>query len=104
MLALNDIGSDVEVGSQRINQMVGDRPEVFAMLQEAMRPVLWPVLQRLSCPTLVVWGMDSDVLSEAQARHMVEVLLQGELMCVPSRERNNAYGGNTWQRRKGTVC
>ena len=29
------------------------------------RPPLWPVLQALPCPTLVVWGSDSDVLSEA---------------------------------------
>jgi pimeloyl-ACP methyl ester carboxylesterase len=47
------------------------------------RPALWPVLQRLPCPTLVVWGMESDVLSEAQARRMVEVLPQGELVAVP---------------------
>src|SRR5262249_48694797 len=32
------------------------------------RPALWPTLQRLQCPTLVVWGMESDVISEAQAR------------------------------------
>jgi pimeloyl-ACP methyl ester carboxylesterase len=47
------------------------------------RPALWPALQRLPCPTLVVWGMESDVLSEAQARRMVEVLPQGELVAVP---------------------
>jgi esterase len=135
-LVINDIGPDAEVGSQRITQMVGDRPEVFATLEEAMayrrrvspivarrseeeqrelalgvlrhqgdgqwvwkrdpayiqqrvqhgpprRPALWPVLQRLACPTLVVWGMDSDVLSETQARRMVEVLPQGELVAVP---------------------
>jgi pimeloyl-ACP methyl ester carboxylesterase len=135
-LVINDIGPDVEVGSQRITQMVGERPEVFATLEDAMayrrsvspivagrsaedqrelalgvlrqqadgrwswkldpayiqqrvqhgapqRPALWPVLQRLSCPTLVVWGIESDVLSEAQARRMVEVLPQGELVAVP---------------------
>jgi esterase len=134
-LVINDIGPDAEVGSQRITQMVGDRPEVFATLEDAMayrssvspivavrseedqrelalgvlrqqadgqwvwkldpayiqqrvqhgpprRPALWPVLQRLSCPTLVVWGTESDVLSEAQARRMVEVLPQGELVAV----------------------
>ena len=37
------------------------------------RPALWPALQRLQCPTLVVRGMESDVLSETQARRMVEV-------------------------------
>jgi pimeloyl-ACP methyl ester carboxylesterase len=135
-LVINDIGPDAEVGSQRITQMVGDRPEVFATLEEAMayrrsvspivagrseqdqqelargvlrqqadgrwvwkldpayiqqrvqhgpppRPALWPTLERLPCPTLVVWGMESDVLSEAQARRMVEVLPQGELVAVP---------------------
>jgi hypothetical protein len=46
------------------------------------RPPLWPVLQALPC-TLVVWGTDSDVLSEAQARRMVDVLPRGELVRVP---------------------
>jgi len=32
---------------------------------------------------LVVWGTESDVLSEAQARRMVEVLPCGELVAVP---------------------
>jgi pimeloyl-ACP methyl ester carboxylesterase len=135
-LVINDIGPDAEVGSQRITQTVGGRPEEFATLEDAMlyrrqvspitarrseedqrelalgvlrrrpdgcwvwkmdpayiqqrvqhappqRPALWPVLQRLSCPTLVVWGMDSDILSEAQARRMVEVLPKGELVAVP---------------------
>jgi pimeloyl-ACP methyl ester carboxylesterase len=48
-----------------------------------LRPALWPVLQRLSCPTMVIWGMESDVLSEAQARRMLEVLPRGELVAVP---------------------
>jgi pimeloyl-ACP methyl ester carboxylesterase len=135
-LVINDIGPDAEVGSQRITQMVGDRPEAFATLEDAMtyrrqmspivasrteedqrelalgilrqrpdgrwvwkmdpayiqwrvqhgpplRPTLWPVLQRLPCPTLVVWGMESDVLSEAQARRMVEVMPKGALVAVP---------------------
>ena len=47
------------------------------------RPNLWPVLERLTGPTLVVWGTESDVLSEAQARRMVEVLPAGELVRVP---------------------
>jgi pimeloyl-ACP methyl ester carboxylesterase len=47
-----------------------------------VRPPLWPVLQALACPTLVVWGSDSDVLSEAQARRMVDVLPRGELVRV----------------------
>jgi pimeloyl-ACP methyl ester carboxylesterase len=47
------------------------------------RPAAWPVLETLPCPTLVVWGTDSDVLSEQQARRMVEVLPRGELLAVP---------------------
>jgi pimeloyl-ACP methyl ester carboxylesterase len=47
------------------------------------RPPLWPALQALPCPTMVVWGAESDVLSEAQARRMVEVLPRGELVPVP---------------------
>jgi esterase len=48
-----------------------------------VRPPLWPALHALSCPTLVVWGEDSDVLSEAQARRMVDTLPRGELVRVP---------------------
>ena len=47
------------------------------------RPELWPGLPALSCPTLVVWGTESDVLSEAQARRMVGALPHGELVKVP---------------------
>ena len=47
------------------------------------RPPAWPVLHALSCPTLVVWGTESDVLSEAQARRMVDALPHGELVRVP---------------------
>jgi pimeloyl-ACP methyl ester carboxylesterase len=48
-----------------------------------VRPPLWPALQAWPCPTLVVWGSDSDVLSEAQARRMVDTLPRGELVRVP---------------------
>jgi pimeloyl-ACP methyl ester carboxylesterase len=135
-LVINDIGPDVEAGSQRITGLVGSRPDDFATLEEAMayrramspilaarsaedqhelalgvlrrgaggkwvwkmdpayirqrverggrpRPPLWPALQALPCPTLVVWGTDSDVLSEAQAQRMVDVLPRGELVRVP---------------------
>ncbi len=135
-LVINDIGPDVEAGSQRITQMVVSRPDDFATLDEAMayrramspivagrspedqrelalgvlrqrtdgrwiwkmdpeyirqrvrigppqRPALWPALARVACPTLVVWGSDSDVLSQAQARRMVETLPKGELVTVP---------------------
>ena len=47
------------------------------------RPPLWPALQALPCPTLLVWGAESDVLSEAQARRMADVLPRGELVRVP---------------------
>jgi pimeloyl-ACP methyl ester carboxylesterase len=47
------------------------------------RPPLWPALEMLPCPTLVIWGTDSDVLSEAQAKRMVEALPKGELVAVP---------------------
>jgi esterase len=135
-LVINDIGPDVELGSQRITQMVGSRPDEFGTLDDAMayrrqmspivagrtlddqrelalgvlrqrpdgrwiwkmdpayiqqrvkigppeRPALWPALHRVTCPTLVVWGSDSDVLSGAQARRMVEALVDGELVTVP---------------------
>jgi esterase len=47
------------------------------------RPPLWPVLSALPCPAIVVWGTASDVLSEAQARRMVDALPHGELVMVP---------------------
>lgn len=49
----------------------------------AGRPVLWPTLAALQCPTLVIWGADSDVLLEPQARRMAETLPHGELVAVP---------------------
>ncbi len=48
------------------------------------RPQLWPTLETLPCPTLVVWGTDSDVLSEAQARRMATALPKGELVAIPN--------------------
>jgi pimeloyl-ACP methyl ester carboxylesterase len=48
-----------------------------------VRPNLWPALEQLACPTLLVWGTDSDVLSEAQAQRMVETLPQGKLLAIP---------------------
>jgi pimeloyl-ACP methyl ester carboxylesterase len=46
------------------------------------RPNMWPTLAALPCPALLVWGTDSDVLSEAQARRMVETMPHGELAAV----------------------
>ena len=48
-----------------------------------VRPPLWPALETLPCPTQVIWGTDSDVLSAAQAKRMVEALPKGELVAVP---------------------
>jgi len=134
-MVINDIGPEPEAGTQRITQLVGNRPDEFATLEDAMayrraispitgarsaedqrelalgvlrqlpdgkwgwkmdpayirqrvkrgapvRPPLWPALASLACPTLVVWGTESDVLSEAQARRMVDVLPYGELVGV----------------------
>jgi esterase len=134
-LVLNDIGPEVEHGSQRITQMVGSRPDEFTTLDDAMtyrrdaspivaargsddqrelalgvlrkrpddrwgwkmdpayirqrvergapaRPNLWPALAQLACPTLVVRGTNSDVLSKAQAQRMVETLPSGELLAI----------------------
>ena len=47
------------------------------------RPLLWPALEALPCPALVIWGTDSDVLSEAQANRMAAALPKGELVRVP---------------------
>jgi esterase len=44
---------------------------------------LWSGLGSVGCPTLVVWGTESDVLSKTQARRMVQVLPRGELVAVP---------------------
>ena len=56
-----------------------------------VRPNLWPTLARLACPTLVVWGTDSDVLSEAQARRMVETLPKGKLWRSPGSGMRRAW-------------
>jgi pimeloyl-ACP methyl ester carboxylesterase len=47
------------------------------------RPALWPTLETLPCPTQIIWGTDSDVLSEAQAKRMAAALPNGELVSVP---------------------
>ena len=49
-----------------------------------VRPDLWPALAKLACPALVVWGNESDVLSESQAQRMVETLAKGELLTIPA--------------------
>ena len=45
-------------------------------------PALWQVLASVPCPTLLLWGSMSDVLSEAQARKIVATLPHGTLATV----------------------
>jgi pimeloyl-ACP methyl ester carboxylesterase len=45
-------------------------------------PALWQVLATLPCPTLLLWGTASDVLSEAQARKIVATLPHGAMATV----------------------
>ena len=47
------------------------------------QPHAWATLAKIPCPTQVIWGSDSDVLSAAQAKRMVETLKRGELVTVP---------------------
>ncbi len=44
---------------------------------------LWPVVKRLQCPVLIVWGMKSHLLDEALARETVAALPDGEFVAVP---------------------
>lgn len=45
-------------------------------------PELWDVLRNFQPPTLLLWGTISDVLSEAQAKKVVETLPNGSLAVV----------------------
>ena len=40
---------------------------------------LWPTLERVTCPTLLVRGAETDLLTEETARRMVDTLAQGTL-------------------------
>lgn len=51
--------------------------------QAQPRPDFWPVWQRVSCPTMLVWGMESTMLGEVQARKIVGTLRDGRLVAVP---------------------
>jgi pimeloyl-ACP methyl ester carboxylesterase len=52
--------------------------------QEEMRKAQWDALAQVPCPTLVVRGAASDILSPEIADRMVdEVLQQGRLAIVP---------------------
>ena len=44
--------------------------------------ILWTLLWKQTCPTLVVRGAGSAVLSQTAAEHLVRVLPQGELATV----------------------
>jgi len=44
---------------------------------------LWDVLKRLDFPVLLVWGGASDVLSQVQAKRIVETLPHGEMVTIP---------------------
>ena len=45
---------------------------------------LWPVLNQIPCPTLVVRGMETDLLTLETAQRMVRELPKGELVEIPS--------------------
>jgi pimeloyl-ACP methyl ester carboxylesterase len=44
---------------------------------------LWERIERITCPTLIVRGGDSDVFAEATGRKMVELLPDGRFVTVP---------------------
>ncbi len=61
-----------------------ESPEVIEERGRLMSEKLWKALGRISCPTLVVRGAASDVLSPDTADRMVdEVLPNGRLAVVP---------------------
>jgi pimeloyl-ACP methyl ester carboxylesterase len=45
--------------------------------------ILWGILEKVACPSLVVRGAASDVLSPEVADRMEETLAQGELVVIP---------------------
>jgi len=61
-----------------------EEPELAEERERAMSETLWKALARISCPTLVVRGAASDVLSPDIADKMVdETLARGRLAIVP---------------------
>jgi pimeloyl-ACP methyl ester carboxylesterase len=52
------------------------------MMREGRRDAvdLWPALRSIACPTLVVRGSESDILTAEQAKQVVEALPQGQLV------------------------
>ncbi|MFQ5521810.1 MAG: alpha/beta fold hydrolase [Candidatus Methylomirabilia bacterium] len=46
-------------------------------------PNLWPDLARIACPTLIIRGAESDVLSPHTAKRMLETIKEARLVEVP---------------------
>lgn len=73
-----ELKSDPKLRSER-----GD-PEEARRQEEALAQRMWDALAKLPCPTLVVRGAASDILSPEIADKMVdEVLQKGRLVVVP---------------------
>ena len=49
----------------------------------APAPDLWPALEQITCPTLIIRGADTDTLGAEVARQMEESLVHGKLVEVP---------------------
>ena len=58
---------DPEIREQRINGTAAPAVD------------LWPALERITCPTLVVRGTETDLLTEETAQQMIDTLAQGTL-------------------------
>ena len=43
---------------------------------------LWPALEKITCPTLVVRGTETDLLTEETAQQMIDTLAQGSLVQI----------------------
>jgi pimeloyl-ACP methyl ester carboxylesterase len=56
--------------------------EAFPDIQPAEAQLLWALLREQSCPTLIVRGAGSALLSHTTARRVVDVLPRGELATV----------------------
>lgn len=59
---------DMEIREQRINGTAAPAVD------------LWPALERIPCPTLVVRGTETDLLTQETAKQMIDVLAQGTLV------------------------
>ena len=44
---------------------------------------LWPEIPKITCPTLIVRGMDTDVLAAEVARRMVDVMPKAQITEIP---------------------